>query len=208
MINQENILRVDILSCHLDLDGEAIIHEIASKGKVVPISSKKEQEKIDPGHRLRVARFSEDRNIILPNTYLMAQTQKLFNDTVSKMLHRKYRINAMWGLTLEEGESLSQHSHLADWHIHRNEYYSIVYYPTASKDDANLIFKIPYGNGLEAQHVIEPSAGTMYLFQSWMEHYTTRQPVGNGPRTAISANLEPLNPHPSSRHIQSMHSKS
>ena len=117
MINQENVLRVDILSCYLDLDGEEIVKEISSQGKVAPIPSKMEQEKIDSGHLLRVARFSEDRNIILPNTYLMAQTQKLFNDTVSEMLHRKYRINAMWGLTLEEGHSLSQHSHLSLIHI-------------------------------------------------------------------------------------------
>ncbi len=208
MINQENVLRVDILSCYLDLDGEEIVKEISSQGKVVPAPSKIEEEKIDDGHRLRVARFSEDRNIILPATHLMAKTQKLFNDTASEILHRKYRINAMWGLTLEEGQSLSQHSHLADWHTHRNEYYSLVYYPTASAKDAQLVFKIPYGNGLEAQHVIEPSAGKMYLFQSWMEHHTTRQPVGSGTRTVISANLEPIHPHPSSREVQSMHATS
>jgi hypothetical protein len=112
----------------------------------------------------------------------------------SSILNREYVMESIWGLVLNDGQSVAMHSHKSNGHLHPLEYYSIAYYPMVPEGSAGLIFSINYCNTIEEVRKIEPQQGMLILFNSFIAHMTS---VHNSstPRIVISANLAPKNPN-------------
>ena len=111
---------------------------------------------------------------------------------IKKISSKEYTVSAMWGLGLQKGESVEPHSHKSNSHLNPHEYFSVAYYPTAGFDDAQLVFGVPYANSQETVTHIQPTAGMLVIFPSYLTHWTTRQMSNT--RVVLSANVEPVEP--------------
>ncbi len=180
-----NLLSVDIWTTTIDLSGSDVHHEVHSGGRPVPGTFSEEYQ----NHT-----YYED--LVLKDSPLMREVANQIATKSSEILGSEYDIAAMWGLILRKGESVQPHSHKSTHHLNPHEYYSVAYYPTAASKDAELIFSVPFANSQETVRSIQPVAGMMILFPSYLMHYTNRQ-MGNT-RVVISANVEPVLPSVSS----------
>jgi hypothetical protein len=112
---------------------------------------------------------------------------------VSKIVGKPMKIEAIWSLTLNKGQSVSMHSHKSNAHMNHEEYYSIAYYVSVPKDSANLSFLVTMCNTIERVIEIEPEPGMLVAFNSFIPHMTNRH-NSEIPRIVISANFIPENP--------------
>lgn len=118
---------------------------------------------------------------------------KLLNKKVNQIIGKPMKMEAIWSLTLDKGQSVGMHSHKSNLHMNPEEYYSIAYYVSASKGSANLSFLVTMCNTIERLIEIEPEPGMLVVFNSFIPHMTNRHSSEN-PRIVISANFIPENP--------------
>ena len=111
--------------------------------------------------------------------------------SVSEVVGRKMRITAIWTLTLNNGESVSYHSHKSNLHPVHEEHFSIAYYANAPEGSANLIFDVTACNTIEKSVQIKPETGMLVIFNSFIGHMTDRH-KSDIPRIVVSANLSPV----------------
>ncbi|MBF85857.1 MAG: hypothetical protein CL489_15495 [Acidobacteria bacterium] len=176
-----NLLSVDIHITSLDLKGGDIHHEVFAYGRPPP-------EQYSAEHKTEL---SYD-DTVLKNTPLMQEVKTAIEEETSKILTKKYKVAAMWGVVLQKGQSVEPHSHKSNSHLNPHEYFSVAYYPTAGFSDAKLVFSVPYANSHETVRHIQPTAGMLVIFPSYLTHWTTRQMSNT--RVVLSANVEPVEP--------------
>ena len=176
-----NLLSVDVYTATLDLNGGDIHHEVFAYGRPVP-------GKYSEEHKTHT--YYED--LVLKNTPLMQEVRTAIEEETSQILSKKCKVSAMWGLILQKGESVEPHSHKSNSHLNPHEYFSVAYYPTAGFKDAKLVFGVPYANSQETVTHIQPTAGMLVVFPSYLMHWTTRQMSNT--RVVLSANMEPVEP--------------
>jgi uncharacterized RmlC-like cupin family protein len=112
---------------------------------------------------------------------------------VSEIVGKEMEMEAIWSLTLDNGQSVSMHSHKSNSHKNHEEYYSIAYYSSAPEGSASLSFSVAYCNTIEKSIEINPEPGMLIVFNSFIPHMTNRH-SSDTPRTVISANFVPKNP--------------
>lgn len=120
----------------------------------------------------------------------------LLTDKVSSMVGKKMIMEAIWSLTLNQGQSVAMHSHKSNAHMHHEDYYSIAYYVSAPENSASLSFSITLCNTIERLVEVEPKPGMLVVFNSYIPHMTNRH-LSQEPRIVISANFVPKNPNTS-----------
>jgi hypothetical protein len=118
---------------------------------------------------------------------------KALNIKVNEIIGKPMKIEAIWSLTLNKGQSVAMHSHKSNSHMNHEEYYSIAYYVSAPKGSANLSFSVTMCNTIEKLIEIEPEPGMLVIFNSFIPHMTNRH-NSEIPRIVISANFIPENP--------------
>lgn len=131
---------------------------------------------------------------VLPDVPEVTDLCSRISSAVSKIIGTEYKIEAIWGLVLNCGESVMMHSHKSNSHLHPSEYYSIAYYPMVPDGSAELIFSLTHCNTIEQAISIKPQEGMLIVFNSYIPHMTSRH-ISNEPRIVISANLIPRNPN-------------
>ena len=176
-----NLLSVDVYTTTLDFKGGDVHHEVFADGRPVPGEYSEE-------HKTHT--YYED--LVLKDTPLMQEVRAAIEEKTSQILSQEYKVSAMWGLVLQKGESVEPHSHKSNSHLNPHEYFSIAYYPTATFSDAQLVFGVPYANSQETVTRIQPTAGMLVIFPSYLTHWTTRQMSNT--RVVLSANVEPVEP--------------
>lgn len=112
----------------------------------------------------------------------------------SGLFNRPYVLESIWGLVLNEGQSVMMHTHKSNRHLHPQEYYSIAYYPQVPEGSADLIFSLNYCNIIEEIKKIKPEEGLLVMFNSYIPHMTSDH-KSDIPRVVISANIAPKNPN-------------
>jgi len=183
-VGKINLLSVDVYTTILDFKGGDVHHEVFADGRPVPGEYSEE-------HKTHT--YYED--LVLKDTPLMQEVRAAIEEKTSQILSQEYKVSAMWGLVLQKGESVEPHSHKSNSHLNPHEYFSIAYYPTATFSDAQLVFGVPYANSQETVTRIQPTAGMLVIFPSYLTHWTTRQMSNT--RVVLSANVEPVEPQAS-----------
>jgi hypothetical protein len=124
------------------------------------------------------------------------ESEKLINlliKKVSEIVGKEMEMEAIWSLTLNNGQSVAMHSHKSNFHVHDEEYYSIAYYVSSPEGSADLCFSATACNTLENTTQIRPEEGMLVVFNSFVPHMTNRH-KSDISRTVISANFTPKYP--------------
>lgn len=169
-------------------------------GEISGIDNKKLFQEIQEHSGVIGANFLADKN----HTYYedkkypfgQPESEKLIealNNAVSTSLGKEMQMEAIWTLTLENGQSVSMHSHKSNLHMRPSEYFSIAYYVNAPEGSADLIFETDYCGTIENQTRISPETGMLVIFNSFIRHMTNRHD-SNEKRIVVSANFTPVNP--------------
>lgn len=187
MSETHTLLSVNIWTDVISLDGVKIRQEVMDLGE--PVDSEYVESYGETHHHT----YYED--LVLKDTPLMRSLQEHIVSTVDGALHIKHKLTAMWGLVLQQGESVQPHSHRSSDQHDPSQYYSVAYYPTAEPGDAQLVFSVQHGNLIESCRHVAPASGKIVIFPSYLNHWTTRQLLDK-PRVVVSANLEPVDPSP------------
>lgn len=107
---------------------------------------------------------------------------------------KEMKLDGIWAIFLNQGNSVSAHTHKSNTHMYPMEYYSAAYYVNAPKNSAKLIFNVNYCNTMEETHFIDPEPGMLVVFNSFISHMTSRH--GNSdPRLVVSASFSPKSPN-------------
>lgn len=114
------------------------------------------------------------------------------SEKVNKVINRNMVMSEIWTITLEYGQSVAAHSHKSIEHINPLEYYSIVYFPSAPENSAELTFMVNACNTIDKNITFAPNIGDMFIFNSYLMHMTNRHRNKNTKRISISANFKPL----------------
>lgn len=184
MSNYEKINLIDLnlfISRLESIDNKKICKEINDFSADIPYVKDP-----SPAHS-----FYEDRKY----PFEKEECKKLFltiQSKVTEILKKPMEITSIWTLSLENGQSVSAHTHKVNSQINPEEYYSISYYVNAPKDSADLIFSTNYCNTIENTTSISPQDGMLVVFNSYINHMTNRH-YNIEPRIVVSANLSPSN---------------
>lgn len=169
-------------------------------GEISGIDNKKLFQEIQEHSGEIGANFLADKN----HTYYedkkypfgQPESEKLIdalNQAVTSCLGTEMKMEAIWTLTLEKGQSVSMHSHKSNLHMRPSEYFSIAYYVNAPDGSADLIFDTDYCGAVENQTRITPKPGMLVVFNSFIRHMTNRHD-SDEKRIVVSANFAPVNP--------------
>ena len=131
---------------------------------------------------------------VLPKCPEVTSLCRVIENSVSGVLGAEYVIEAIWGLVLNQGQSVMMHSHKSNAHLHPSDFYSIAYYPCVPEGSAELIFSLTHCNTVEQAIAIKPEEGMLVIFNSYIPHMTSRH-MAEEPRIVISANLFPVSPN-------------
>lgn len=179
-----NLFSLNVYTSYLkDINNNIILNEIQEHSGLIP-----DVKDPYPAHT-----FYEDRTF----PFEKPECKKLFKEiekTVSSILNKKMKINSIWTLSLEKGQSVTAHTHKVNTHLYPEEYFSISYYINAPKDSADLIFTTSHCNTIETSTAITPKTGMLIVFNSFINHMTNRH-YNDEPRLVVSANLSPVNPN-------------
>jgi hypothetical protein len=178
-----NLVSLDVFVDILDeIDNKKLMYEIVNFS--TPIEEK----------------FTEDKNHSyyedMRYSFDQEESEKLIltlTDKVSEILGKPMLLEAIWSLSLSEGQSVSMHSHKSNLHMHHEEYYSIAYYVSAPEGSASLCFNVTACNTIETSAQVDPEEGMLVIFNSFIPHMTNRH-NSKTPRIVISANFIPKYP--------------
>jgi hypothetical protein len=177
-----NLFSLNVYTSYLkDINNNIILDEIQEHSGSIP-----DVKDPYPAHT-----FYEDRTF----PFEKPECKKLFKEiekTVSSILNREMKINSIWTLSLEKGQSVTAHTHKVNTHLYPEEYFSISYYINAPKDSADLIFTTSHCNTIETSTAITPETGMLIVFNSFINHMTNRH-YNEEQRVVVSANLSPVN---------------
>ncbi len=177
-----NLFSLNVYTSYLkDINNNIILKEIQEHSGSIP-----DVKDPYPAHT-----FYEDRTF----PFEKPECKKLFKEiekTVSSILNREMKINSIWTLSLEKGQSVTAHTHKVNTHLYPEEYFSISYYINAPKDSADLIFTTSHCNTIETSTAITPETGMLIVFNSFINHMTNRH-YNEQQRVVVSANLSPVN---------------
>jgi hypothetical protein len=177
-----NLFSLNVYTSYLkDINNNIILKEIQEHSGSIP-----DVKDPYPAHT-----FYEDRTF----PFEKPECKKLFKEiekTVSSILNREMKINSIWTLSLEKGQSVTAHTHKVNTHLYPEEYFSISYYINAPKDSADLIFTTSHCNTIETSTAITPETGMLIVFNSFINHMTNRH-YNEEQRVVVSANLSPVN---------------
>lgn len=177
-----NLFSLNVYTSYLkNINNNIILNEIKEHSGLIP-----DVKDPYPAHT-----FYEDRTF----PFEKPECKKLFKEiekTVSSILNREMKINSIWTLSLEKGQSVTAHTHKVNTHLYPEEYFSISYYINAPKDSADLIFTTSHCNTIETSTAITPETGMLIVFNSFINHMTNRH-YNEEQRVVVSANLSPVN---------------
>jgi hypothetical protein len=186
-IFKHNLINIDVFACPIkDVDNEKIISEINDYSEEI---DKKFKDSYLKTHNHT---HYEDRKY--PKTKECEKLKLIISNKVDEVLNKKMKIESIWTLTLNKGQSVSYHSHKSNSHLHPIDYYSVAYYPSAPNGSANLLFHTTAFSQIDSISSIKPETGMLLIFNSFIPHMTDRHnsPI---PRVVVSANFSPINPN-------------
>ncbi len=184
-IKKFNLIDMNVYVCRIqNVDNQKITNEI--KNNSTDIS----QKYLDGYLQNHNHTYYEDKKY--PNTEECNKLKSLISIKVNQVLKKPMKMESIWTLTLEQGQSVSYHSHKSNAHLHPIEYYSIAYYPTVPKGSAKLIFHTTAYGVIDANSSIEPEESMLLIFNSFIPHMTDRH-LPQDPRIVVSANFAPIN---------------
>lgn len=117
-------------------------------------------------------------------------------NAVNLVASKKMKIDGIWAIFLNQGNSVSAHTHKSNTHMYPMDYYSAAYYVNAPANSAKLIFNVNYCNTIEETHFIDPEPGMLVIFNSFISHMTDRH-ENIDPRLVVSASFSPEHPNTS-----------
>lgn len=179
-----NLFSLNVYTYYLNnIDNNLLLNEIKEYSGSMP-----DVKDPYPAHT-----FYEDRTF----PFNKPECKKLFfeiQNAVSSVLHREMKIDSIWTLSLEKGQSVTAHTHKVNTHLYPEEYFSVSYYINAPENSADLIFTTSHCNAIETSTAITPKTGMLIIFNSFINHMTNRH-YNEEPRVVVSANLSPVNPN-------------
>lgn len=185
MSERINLLSIDIIKTNLDeyeINNDELINEIDSFDGLIKQKNLYEHHSAYSVHEDRLFPFGKtecDKFI------------SCISDKVNKSLGKEMVMSEIWTITLEHGQSVAAHSHKSIEHINPLDYYSIVYFPSAPENSADLTFMVNACNTIDKNITFTPTSGTLFIFNSYILHMTNRHRNKDTKRISISANFHP-----------------
>lgn len=180
-----NLININVLISYIEnVDNEKIVNEINNFSQEIDIRYKESYLKTH-NHT-----HYEDRKY--PKTKECERLKFLISQKVNTLLQKEMKMESIWTLTLNQGQSVSYHSHKSNSHMHPMDYYSIAYYPSAPEGSASLLFHTTAFSQIDAISSIKPETGMLVLFNSFIPHMTDRH-NSEISRIVVSANFSPVN---------------
>jgi hypothetical protein len=182
-IEKIELISINILKTSLkSIDNNVFIEELESSSLEI------DEKHLQDNHHS----YYEDRKY----PFQKPEAEKLIveiTNKVSEALGKEMLMSEIWTLTLENGQSVSAHSHKSNKFINQEHHYSIAYYPSAPEGSADLIFLVNACNTIERAIKIKPETGSLIIFNSYLMHMTNRHNNSDKNRIVVSANFYPKN---------------
>lgn len=122
-----------------------------------------------------------------------SKLQTAINSGVNLVAGKEMECREFWMFSLTDGGAVPLHNHWTNYQMHPEEYYSVAYYPAIPYGAAKIHFVATYCRMMKHVLTVEPSAGMLLIFNSYLDHYTDRNSTTEK-RTCISANYRPVSP--------------
>jgi hypothetical protein len=184
-IEQIQLISINILKTSLEsIDNQVFIEEMQSSNTELKTSYIENKNHT----------YYEDRRF----PFGRPEAEKLIieiTNAVNSALGKEMVMSEIWTLTLENGQSVSAHSHKLNTFVDQQEYYSIAYYPFAPEGSSDLIFSVNACNTLESSIHIKAETSSLVIFNSYLTHMTNRHNNMHENRIVVSANFHPKYPN-------------
>lgn len=184
-IEKIELISINILKTSLEsIDNEVFIQEMQSSNTEIKTSYTENKHHT----------YYEDRRF----PFGKPEAEKLIieiTNAVNRALGKEMIMSEIWTLTLENGQSVSAHSHKSNTFIDQQEYYSVAYYPCAPEGSSDLIFSVNACNTLESSIHIKAETNSLVIFNSYLTHMTNRHNNIHENRVVVSANFHPKYPN-------------
>lgn len=186
-IESHDIVRLQVFTTNIeDIDNEKLLNEINNTKNVIP------EELISGFGKKTTHTWFEDGMYPWGKPEALNLTKKI-EDICKLVSGSEMRVDEAWTITLNQGQSVTSHSHRSNWHMYPNEYLSAAYYVNAPEGSAPLIFEAGYCDIAQNTYSITPKTGMLVIFNSFMTHMTGRH-LSETPRVVVSSNLSPIIP--------------
>ena len=186
-IESHDIVRLQVFTTNIeDIDNEKLLNEINNTENTFP------EYLISGFGKTTTHTWFEDGIYPYEKPEALNLTKKI-EDICKLVSGSEMRLDEAWTITLNQGQSVTSHSHRSNWHMYPKEYFSAAYYVNAPEGSAPLIFEVGYCDIAQNIHTITPKTGMLVIFNSFMTHMTGRH-LSDIPRVVVSSNLSPVNP--------------
>jgi hypothetical protein len=182
-----DVVRLQVFTTSIeDIDNEKLLNEINNTKNTIP------EELISGFGKKTTHTWFEDGLFPWGKSEALNLIKKI-EDACKVVSGAEMHVDEAWTITLNQGQSVTSHSHRSNWHMYPNEYLSAAYYVNAPEGSAPLIFEAGYCDIAQNTYSITPKTGMLVIFNSFMTQMTGRH-LSEIPRVVVSSNLSPINP--------------